>query len=260
MSYAPAPAPIAHDSAYLYNELLKISQELNNMETTDYGLEVARGNVPGMSKVNKFGRCTDVDSGVDTDIADMTSGTSATWVAPTAARVHAIVSTSTSDTNTAGAGARTVQVYGLTSWTAVETSEVIELDGTTPVNTTNSYVIIHRMKVLTKGATNVNVGVITATAATDSTVTAQINAGEGQTQMAVYGIPSGVTAYMTRYYASAIKGALSISVSISLLANPEPDSELTNFLVKHTQGLATDGSNYIRHEFDPPRPGMDAVR
>jgi len=69
--------------------------------------------------------------------------------------------------------------------------------------------------------------------------------------MAVYGIPSTKKVYLVAYYASAIrkKGA---SVGMSLLANPNPDTELTNFLVKHTQGLVTDGTNYIRHVFNPP--------
>ena len=233
---------------------------------SDYALEVSRGNVNGVSAVNKFGRSTDVDN-ADTDIWDRANATDSdvTWTAPTTARIHQIVSTSTSDDgDPAGVGARTVQIYGLTSWTAKETSEVITMNGTTNVPTTNSYVIIHRMKVLTKGATNSNVGVIKATADTDTTVTAQINVGEGQTQMAVYGIPSIQTAYMSRYYASAIKGAVAASVEITLLVNPEPDTELLNFLTKHTNGLATDGSNLIEQDFNPyfkiPGPAIIKMR
>lgn len=218
----------------------------------DFSLEIARGNVSGVTKVNKFGRCIDVDAGVDTDIWDAASGTAALWVAPTQARVHNIKSTSTSDDgNPVGVGARTIKIYGLTAWNTPEVSETIIMNGTTAVASSNAYVIIHRMKVTTKGATSVNVGVITATAVTDATVTAQINAGEGQTQMAIYGIPSGVTAYMDAYYASAIKAATSLSVSISLLVNTVPDAELTNFIVKHTNGIATEGTNYVRHVFNP---------
>ena len=220
----------------------------------DYMLSVPAGCVPGKSAVNKFGRATNVDTGIATDIWDRANATADQdiWTAPTQARIHQITSTSASDDgDPAGVGARTIQVYGLTSWTAKETSEIITLNGVANVPTANAYVIIHRMKVLTKGATNINVGIITATADTDASVTAQINASEGQTQMAIYGIPSGISAYMTAYYVSAIKAAASLSVKVSLLVNQTPAAELTNYLVKHTIGLATEGSSYVRHMFEP---------
>lgn len=218
--------------------------------TNPPSLDIPLGNVDGQTSVNKFGRSTNVDSGVDTDIWDRANSTDDQdiWTAPTTARTHDIASTSASDTS-GGAGARTIQVYGLTSWSTAEVSETITMNGTSNVATSNSYVIIHRMKVLTKGATNVNVGVITATAQTDSTVTAQINAGEGQTQMAIYGVPSTQTAYMTQLYASCNRAVSSVAVNVSLLQNPEPDTELTNFLIKHTAGLNTAGSSAINHLF-----------
>jgi len=208
---------------------------------------VASGRFDAMG-VNKFGRSTNVDSATDTDIYDKTD--QAIWLPPTDARIHAVVSTSTSDA-LLGVGAREVQLYGLNSWDSVETSEVIELDGTTPVNTANEYVIVHRIKVIESGATAINVGVITATAAVDGTVTAQINIGEGQTQMSIYGIPSIKAAYMTAYYSSAIKSSSSLAVKITLLVNTNPNVQLLNYLTKHTIGLATEGSNYVKHSFNP---------
>ena len=224
------------------------------MSAKDFDFEVARGALYGLSSVNKFGRSTNVDSGVDTDIWDRANSgdDQDTWTAPTTARTHDIASTSANDDgNPAGTGARTLQVYGLASWDTDEVSEVITMNGTTPVTTANAYVIIHRMRVLTKGAAGPNVGVITATAQTDATVTAQINASDGQTQMAIYGVPSTKTAYMSQYYCSAIKAAASLSVEAVLLVNPEPDAELSTFLVKHTTGATTEGSNYYAHLFKP---------
>jgi hypothetical protein len=150
-----------------------------------------------------------------------------------------------------GVGARTIKIYGLTSWSTPEVSETITLNGVTNVPTVNQYVIIHRMKVLTSGATSANVGVITATADTDGTVTAQINAGIGQTGMAIYGVPAYKTAYLTSYYSSALKAAAALRCAISLLVNENPDAQLTNFLTKHTLGIDTTGSSYIRHPFKP---------
>ena len=216
--------------------------------TGDDMLNIAIGNVLKYSSVNKFGRSLDVDSGDDTDIWDL--ATQAIWIPPTQARIHAIVSTSANDT-LLGVGARTIKIYGLTTWSTKEVSETIELNGATPVNTANSYVIIHRMKVTASGATAINSGILTATAATDGTITAQIVANEGQTQMAIYGIPSNLKAYMKKYYVSAIKAASSLGVEVKLLVNTAPDSQVLNYLVKHTIGIATEGTNYASHLFEP---------
>jgi hypothetical protein len=126
------------------------------------------------------------------------------------------------------------------------------MNGTSDVATANAYVIIHRMRVLTKGTLASNVGNITATADVDGTVTAQINADTGQTQMAIYGVPSIQTAYMSCFYASFNKAiGVSAAVDMTLLANPEPDVELTNFLVKATQGLLSTGTSHILHPYIP---------
>lgn len=123
------------------------------------------------------------------------------------------------------------------------------MDGTTGVTTVNSYVIIHRMKVIQSGSSGPNVAAITATAATDATVTAQINAGEGQTQMAVYGVPTGVTAYMVSFYAS-INRAISAAANVTLLVNDYPTTPGA-FVTKHTLGIGTTGTAAIRHEYCP---------
>lgn len=225
-------------------------------------LELAKGNIPGHSTVNKFGRNTDIDSTVLADIWDggkttgaLPAGTSLIWVAPTAAAKHNLTSTSGSDAS-GGVGARTVKVYGLTDWDTAEVSETVVMDGTNDVETANAYVIIHRMEVMTKGATNVNVGTITATAKAPSatTVTARIEVGQGQTQMAIYGIPSVQVAYLNNWYASANKaGGNAGLVDLSLLVNPEPETELLNFLVKHTFGLQTVGSSAFPNAYVPPK-------
>lgn len=215
-------------------------------------LEIARGNVEGQSSVNKFGRATDVDS-TQTDIHDGANATDSvvTYVAPTAARVHQLTSTSTDDDgDPAGTGAQTVQVFGLTDWDTAEANQTLTMDGTSNV-ATNSYVLIHRMKVTASGASGPNVGVVTATADTDGTVSAQINVGEGQTQMAVYGVPSTQTAYVTGYYVSGLKAVVAASWDIKLLVNPFPDVDETVFLTKHTLGIKSDGTTKMTHDFRP---------
>lgn len=210
----------------------------------------ASSGVEQYTSVNKFGRAP---SGVQTTATDIWDRADATptqqvWTAPTEARVHTIAGTA-NDT-LAGTHAQKIQVYGLTDWDTPETSEKLDMNGAGGVNTTNSYVIIHRMKVIQWGTSETN-GLITATALTDATVTAQINADEGQTQMAIYGIPSTKTAYMSQYYFSINRAAAAARADVSVLINPAPDARLGSFQVKHTQGCDTTGTSYFCHKFDP---------
>lgn len=217
-------------------------------------LDIARGLVTGVSHVNKFGTTSNADSGVVTDLWDGANATDDIdiWVAPTAARIHQIVSTSASDDGSpVGVGARTIRIWGLKTWSLAETSEDITMNGTTNVPTANSYVIIHRMEVLTKGATSSNVGVITAIADTDGTLTAQIKVGHGATEMAIHGIPDIQVAYCTAYYASLIKNASATNVELNLVFNPEPDVELLDFIFKNDMGLESVGTSYSRQPFKP---------
>lgn len=225
---------------------------------------VALGRIPNVFADNKFGRNVEINSGATADIWDggqATGGVALIWVAPTAAAKHNIKSSSASDA-AAGVGARTVRVVGLLDWDTAETNENVTLDGTTDVETTNAYVIIHRMYVLTKGATGVNVGVITATAKAPSatTVTAEILAGQGQTQMAIYGFPSTQTVLVGRQYANANKaGGAAGLADVHLCFNAEPQNEIINFIVRHRFGLQTVGTSaftipydYVPKRFDGP--------
>ncbi len=241
----------------------------------DFLLEVAKGNITGVSAINKFGRNTEIDSTVTADIWNgghttgaLPAGTSLIWVAPTAPAKHNIISTSTDDDgNPAGDGARTIRIFGLPDWDTAEVNEDITMNGTTNVETANLYVIIHRMLVLTKGATNVNVGTITATAKSPSTttVTARIEVGKGQTEMAILGFPSTQKFYLHALYAFANKaGGAAALADVNLLFNPEPDAELLNFLSKHPFGLQTVGTSGLSTHFPVPEeyvgPGILKVQ
>jgi len=204
----------------------------------DFYLYARLGRIPSASTVNKFGEAPDCDSGVATDIWDGADGSTSTdeWVAPTAARIHALASGSANDA-AAGTGMRTVEVYGLQTWDSEETSETVTLNGLTGVNTTNSYVIIHRMKGLTFGSGNTNAGIITATAATDSTVTAAIQAGEGQTLMAIYGVPSTQDILVKHVDASIDAGSVA-NVTMRLLVREDADTSGTSFVTKDKTVIA----------------------
>ena len=229
---------------------------MSYIQSRNFALEVAKGKVSGHSQINKFGAAP---SGVQTTATDIWSRADATptqqiWLAPTAARIHAIVSSSANDDgDPVGTGARTLRVYGLKTWASAETSEDITLNGVTPVNTANSYVIIHRMKCLTYGASGPNVGTITATADSDTTITAVILPGDGQTEMAIYGVPSTQSFYLTRWWAGIDKvTAAATSCDFELRVNEAPDVITTVFLRKDDMAVQSTGSNWCERIYGNP--------
>jgi hypothetical protein len=218
----------------------------------DFDLDIPAGKEAGMIAVNKFGRNPDIDSAAAEDVWDLGGD----WVAPTQERIHDIVSTSGNDDGSpVGTGARTVEIQGLNeNWQIVK--EIITLNGTTDVPTVNTYRRIFRMKVLTVGALGENVGIITATAQVDGTVTAQISATNNQTLMAIYTIPAGMTGYMKCYYGSLNQGSVSpISlVNLRLLVKPDASQSDSPFQIKHMFGLSVQGGKPGRHDFTPYFP------
>jgi hypothetical protein len=84
-----------------------------------------------------------------------------------------------------GTGAHIIEVAGNDA-NNVLTYERVSLEGTTGVNTTNSFISINSMRVVTAGSGGCNAGKITATALVDSTVTSQIEIGENVSAQAVY--------------------------------------------------------------------------
>ena len=124
--------------------------------------------------------------------------------------------------------------------------------------------IIHRMKVLTSGTTNINVGTITATAASDSTITAVIAPSEGQTEMAIYGIPSTQTLYITNFGGSIFDNTAQTRVTLALFVNESPNvSPLNvNFIRKRGLNIQNSGTSYPSKVFNPylPIPGPAIIK
>lgn len=227
--------------------------------TSDAIWDVVIGNVPGAWSVNRFGAAYNGVQTTATDIWDRADATPTqqVWLAPTAARIHAIVSSDPADDGSpAGLGANVVRVHGLTAWDATgETTEDVTLNGVTPVNTTNSYVIIHRICVRAAGTSGPNVGTITATAAVDATVTAAIRPGNGQTEMAIYGIPSGKKGYITRWGCNIDRTvAATTTVDYHLMINEAPDTQPTIFVRRDDISLQTGSTTQFDRLYGNPYP------
>lgn len=201
-------------------------------------ISIRRGEVAGLASVSLFGRNTDVDLAAAEDIWD--SGGTYPFVG-TATSV-AVVSTSTSDT-AAGAGARIIQIYGLDGDYNMVTEE-LTLNGTTVVNSANAFLRIYHAKVISSGASGVNVGSILGSSPGFS-----IPVGAGQTSMAVYTVPAGKTAYVSKVVAAISNSTGATYTTVVLNARPFG----TNSVNKVYQcNLYNAGTSALTRDFDAP--------
>jgi hypothetical protein len=167
---------------------------------TDMCLEIARGNVSGMSSVHKFGN----NGAVGTSYETIWTGGS-TYVYPSSAVQMSISSSSVNDDgDPVGTGARTLTIYGLDA-SYNDINETITMNGTGAVVTTNSYMRVYRMVVRTVGSTGSNVGTISAI--NGGTTYAIIEPTYNQTLMAFYTVPAGKTAYLKKWYVNTGKAS-----------------------------------------------------
>ena len=148
-----------------------------------FDLQVARGQIDGHSTVNIYG----YQPAVATTFIPV-------WENATA-YTYPVAATQMNLAGTAGDTA-TITIVGLDANYAV-ISENVVMNGATPVTTTKSYLRINSMFVAVGSATN-PAGVVTLKDLTNTTIYAQINAGVGRTQAAIYTVPAGYTFFLSR--------------------------------------------------------------
>jgi len=222
---------------------MRVYEEVR-FRSLDYRMKVAVGMIPGASYIEKFGRNKTVASGTQEPIWDG----SGAYSYPTTARIHNIASTDAAD-DSAGTGARTVSIQGLDGDYNLKTETVI-MDGTSNVATKISYTRIFRMRVETSGSGGTNAGVISATAVTDATVTAQILASTGQTNMALYTIPAGYTGYLLGWYASLLRatGVTAVGADVDFIERNFGGA----WRSKQPTGIQNTGQGHWHYDFEFP--------
>lgn len=147
-------------------------------------LEISLENVSGYEPIVIEGNNEDIDTGTE-DI--WIEGGNLIYL--TAAETMNIVSTAAADTS-AGTGARTVEIKGLDG-AYLEIEEIIILNGTSNVLTSNSYLRILSVEVLTAGSGEENAGIITSTASTTTTVQCSIPTGISVSKNSQFTVPIG---------------------------------------------------------------------
>jgi hypothetical protein len=206
--------------------------------TEPFGLQVARGQITMHQSFQVFGYNPDVDQ---TEESVWPNG--GTVPHPTVASKLDIVSTSTDDDGSpVGTGARTVYIEGLDgSYNVI--SETVVLNGTTNVETVNSYLYINQFYVATVGSGESNAGEITAKVG--ATLYDLIAVGYNNRTTAHYCVPAGYTAYMTS--GAITSGQASGSTSITAyLKQHGPDGIL------RVGAVSTLNNGSVQYDFNPP--------
>jgi hypothetical protein len=156
-------------------------------------MEVSAGNVQGCSSITINGSNQAVGTSFETLWEE-----GGIHAFPTSASVMTVSSDDANDTS-AGTGAQTVLIKGLDA-DYLEIQEVVTLNGTTAVNTANSYLRINDMITATAGTGGVNAGSIfigtgTVTAGKPANVYGEIYIGDGIAHEGFYTVPANKAFY-----------------------------------------------------------------
>lgn len=149
----------------------------------DFNLQVARGQVQGHSTANIYGYQPSIST---TFVPVWENATAYTY--PVSAVTMYL-------SGTAGDTAK-ITIVGLDSSYNV-ISETVTLNGATPVATVKQYLRVNSMSVTVGSATN-PAGAVYLKDVGGTITYAQINAGIGRTQAAIYTVPAGFTYYLSR--------------------------------------------------------------
>lgn len=227
-----------------------------NRRPAPAGVEVARGGIPGVGSINKFGRSSDVDA-VLTDIWDgaNTSDNIVTIASHTVAWTGKIYSTSAEDTD-GGIGCQRVLIEGI-DYDFERSSESVIMNGTALVLSATTYIGIDRIMCQQAGNNSTSSGNIFVGAVLADTTQAMVTNGtdlNNQSLMAITYIPKDQEAYITSYFADVNKATGSSAfVDVQLVVRENMDIANTPFKTRHYTSVTSAGTSHIPpHVFDPP--------
>ena len=161
-----------------------------------FELQVSRQQITAHENFKFFGYTTVLGSTAFGPLWEGLTGAGGNYVYPASPVVMTLASSSASDT------AVSIRIDGLGAG-YVKQTEVVTLNGTSGVNTTNSFLRINSM------STEAGNAVGNVTAINGAVTYAKITAGEGDTQMAIFTVPAGYTFYQTNYTAGSNTSATS---------------------------------------------------
>lgn len=186
-------------------------------------LDLELGLVQDVRLFNKFGYNGDLDTGSEFIVGSFDS----VWSPSKTAETLEISSSSANDI-TGGSGGTQVYLYALDSdyenpgvGGAVQNypyqypSEVITLNGTTPVTTTNSYIGVERVAVGVCGSSSMNEGNISIVGSSSGDDYAYIPVGSGITQQSMHYTPAGYSSYIDSILLYAVRSSSNTAARVT---------------------------------------------
>ena len=155
-----------------------------------YTYDIAEGNVLNHEGVSRFGKNPDVNNSTPETLSLIGGLLHYLSVAE-----QLYVSSSSANDTAAGTGARTVIISGLDS-DYEDISETVIMNGTTAVQTVNSYLRVFEVYAETVGTAGVNAGNISVEDSTETYTLLYIPTGQGESHSAHYTVPAGNTLYI----------------------------------------------------------------
>lgn len=217
--------------------------------TTDFLIEVQKGNVPGHALVHKFGRNDNVPNGSWAFISLL--GATA-WPVSAAATVR--VKLGNAADTAAGNGAREITVQGIDSNLAEITEAIATAGASASTVTTALFWRVHRAWVSSAGTYGVaNTAAVTIENGTGGTDIIQIAIEEGQTQFGGWTVPTGKTAYLMSAHATVDTGKVVSFRMFTRGSINDTTAPLASKRVKLEFRGIRDSSNLL------PRSPMDAI-
>lgn len=199
--------------------------------STDYFLEVERGNVAGEDMIGVIGNNPDIDTTSTPEDIWYGGGLYTGFI--DSADTFDIVSTSSADTF-AGTGAQLVFVDGLDANHIIQT-EILALSGTSPVTTVNTYIRTRLTRIIQTGSGNVNVGDITITSTTSGAVMDFMPIAKCLTLNGCFTVPAGKNWHALQYK-SWINDSNANNAVMQLLVRLQDGTEMVE--IEH--GIRTD--------------------
>jgi hypothetical protein len=183
-----------------------------------FELQVARGQIQAHTNFCQFGFNSAVGTSYETVWIE-----GGTYTFPTSASVLKVSSSSATDDKDS-TGAHTVLIQGVDG-DYNEVSETITLEGQAAQNTTNSYLRVNKMTVMTAGSGGTSVGVIyagtgTVNSGVPDVIVNRTGINSNESESAFYTVPEGYTAYITRWSMSSANSTAEASTQFALRIRP----------------------------------------